>query len=590
MSARSQHRRRKVFAIAETYVIEAPLRRSAGDIFGWMTKYFIMDSPTSADRPSASADHEDVGPSEASQTRTNDADAADGISGHNNLEEMAVVLSASGGLLTAPAAASSNTCEPNAMGSVNNTSISWAVDGSDELGLSSLQKPGKPQQLTSTGVAATGTKKLRSAVLSNGSSSETSGQQGSGQFLGSSSLTVAAMPIGCYLGRDLSTNELVVMYVQKLSPLGVALRGVVHQIGMILSALWDVDGARHIPGVPRCLHWGTSNNKYESLVMPALGPKLASLLRYCGGRLSEKTVVLLGIQLLEMLQHFHSKSVIHNDLSPHTLRFGASTLDSHVVYASSLAFSVLTVCPAPNGAAAHVAGASGSRCQPQSNASSAPGGVSSTSLTSHVGDMLDSEILSVSARSGRSAQGVEPTLAAALEANNVARHNNLFFCSARYHLGLPLSHADDVESLAFVLAYCYSGELPWRVLVDENRGVFHSSRVSADDASASPAKEVSQARQLYKMKEQFVLHSHRSELPPPVKLLFSSVQKFNRNTKAPGAQDQHLCAASQVARCAETQQAYVELLCAFRLYLRDTLATREDYVFDWNFMLPRKHK
>ncbi|KAK3943171.1 kinase-like domain-containing protein [Diplogelasinospora grovesii] len=76
-------------------------------------------------------------------------------------------------------------------------------------------------------------------------------------------------------------------------------------------------------GIPR-LRWSgreTSGDCY-ALVQDVLGPSLEDLFKYCGGRFSLKTVLLIADQALSRLQYIQSNGIVHRDIKPDNLLMG----------------------------------------------------------------------------------------------------------------------------------------------------------------------------------------------------------------------------------------------------------------------------
>jgi casein kinase I homolog HRR25 len=79
---------------------------------------------------------------------------------------------------------------------------------------------------------------------------------------------------------------------------------------------------RRSVGVPK-LHWYGSEGDYTVMVLDALGPNLGTLLEYCGGTFSLKTVLLIAKQALCRLQRMHSRLYAHCDIKPENLVMGS---------------------------------------------------------------------------------------------------------------------------------------------------------------------------------------------------------------------------------------------------------------------------
>lgn len=83
------------------------------------------------------------------------------------------------------------------------------------------------------------------------------------------------------------------------------------------------------PGFPRLRYCGFEPRR-SVLVMDLLGPSLTRLRALCGGRLSFKTVLMLGIQLMNRLEDLHSEGYIHRDISEANVLLGRGEDDQIV--------------------------------------------------------------------------------------------------------------------------------------------------------------------------------------------------------------------------------------------------------------------
>mmetsp|Transcript_7633 Transcript_7633/g.14373 ORF Transcript_7633/g.14373 Transcript_7633/m.14373 type:complete len:307 (+) Transcript_7633:313-1233(+) len=83
-------------------------------------------------------------------------------------------------------------------------------------------------------------------------------------------------------------------------------------------------------GIPK-VHWFTKEGDYNVMVMDLLGPSLEDLLSFCGRKLSLKTVLMLGDQLVTRMEFLHSRSFIHRDVKPENFLMGVGK-KSNMVY------------------------------------------------------------------------------------------------------------------------------------------------------------------------------------------------------------------------------------------------------------------
>lgn len=67
------------------------------------------------------------------------------------------------------------------------------------------------------------------------------------------------------------------------------------------------------------------------MVIDLLGPSLEDLFVYCGKKLSLKTVLLIGEQLVSRIETFQIKGFIHRDLKPENILIGLEE-NSSVLY------------------------------------------------------------------------------------------------------------------------------------------------------------------------------------------------------------------------------------------------------------------
>ena len=70
------------------------------------------------------------------------------------------------------------------------------------------------------------------------------------------------------------------------------------------------------------LHWFGSEADCNVMVVDLLGKSLEDLLERQGRRMSEKTVAMLGKQMVDRVEWLHSQSIIHRDIKPDNFLMG----------------------------------------------------------------------------------------------------------------------------------------------------------------------------------------------------------------------------------------------------------------------------
>ena len=78
---------------------------------------------------------------------------------------------------------------------------------------------------------------------------------------------------------------------------------------------------RGVEGVPQTYHFGQLY-EYQCLVLELLGPSLEDLFNFCNRKFSIKTVSLLALQMLDVIERVHDKRFIHRDIKPANFLMG----------------------------------------------------------------------------------------------------------------------------------------------------------------------------------------------------------------------------------------------------------------------------
>ncbi len=67
------------------------------------------------------------------------------------------------------------------------------------------------------------------------------------------------------------------------------------------------------------------------MLMDLLGQSLEDLFTYQGNKLSLKTVLMLGEQMIDRIQIVHEKNLLHRDIKPDNFMMGIGK-NAHLVY------------------------------------------------------------------------------------------------------------------------------------------------------------------------------------------------------------------------------------------------------------------
>ena len=153
-------------------------------------------------------------------------------------------------------------------------------------------------------------------------------------------------------------------------------------------------------GIPKIVDYFTDGD-FNILVMQRMGKSLEDVLEENGGQLDARTVLALGVRLLQALQHVHEKGMIHRDLKPQNMMLSTDKNDSRV-YLIDFGLSKRFLDP----------------------------------VTGHV-------------EYARNRKGLTGTPR---------------YASVSSHLGAEQSRRDDLESLVYILLYLRVGRVPWQGL------------------------------------------------------------------------------------------------------------------------------
>lgn len=74
-------------------------------------------------------------------------------------------------------------------------------------------------------------------------------------------------------------------------------------------------------GFPQSYWFGVEGD-YNVLVMNILGPNLQQLFHYCDNSFGLKTVLLIGLALMDRLELVHKRNFVHRDMKPENILIG----------------------------------------------------------------------------------------------------------------------------------------------------------------------------------------------------------------------------------------------------------------------------
>lgn len=222
---------------------------------------------------------------------------------------------------------------------------------------------------------------------------------------------------GCiYLVSDMSQPKSTVALAAKVEPRDCQYP----QIGYETRVYRELGGA---PGVPSIV-WAGTDAGHNVMIMELLGYSLEELFNYCGRKFSLKTVLCLGVEMLQRLKHVHARGFVHRDVKPDNFLFGLGE-HAETLYLVDFGLCKRYLDPATR---------------------------------AHIPD-----------RGGKQLTGTPR------------------YASVRTHEGREQSRRDDLESLAYVLFYFLAGALPWQGKPEKKKQAGYSAVMVMKNSAAAGA-------------------------------------------------------------------------------------------------------
>lgn len=185
-------------------------------------------------------------------------------------------------------------------------------------------------------------------------------------------------------------------------------------------------------GIPRVVDFHQAE-QHALLVYELLGLDLETRRKECGGRLSFKTVCMLADQMFARIEFVHKAGILHRDIKPQNFAMGLSPDDYHDV--------------------------------------KRPNRQLSAGRDENVLFLFD---FGLSVRTSQRS--------ASKKSRRADLVGTVRFSSVNTHTTQPQCFSDDVESLLYVVAYLYRGELPWQKL-DDRRQPYPQIKKSKEQTS-----------------------------------------------------------------------------------------------------------
>ncbi len=185
-------------------------------------------------------------------------------------------------------------------------------------------------------------------------------------------------------------------------------------------------------GIPKIFACGTYKN-CRYIVMELIGPSLDKFFILCEKKLKLETVVYLGLQMIDRIEHFHSKGFIHRDIKPNNFLFGKfnrqMTSEDKTVHIIDFGLSTTYLEQNPD--------------YKEYNNISLNNDLNNQNIYNN-DNQVNPAYRHIPIKEGARFVGTPR------------------YASLNTHLGIRQSRRDDMESIAYIIIYFLIGDLPWQ--------------------------------------------------------------------------------------------------------------------------------
>jgi serine/threonine protein kinase len=116
-----------------------------------------------------------------------------------------------------------------------------------------------------------------------------------------------------FQGEDRETGNAIALKLEEINKEESELRSVLREASLLIR----LEGIRGIPQVI----WSGTEHSYDVLVMKLLGKDLAGIMKILK-KMTIPTVVRIALQLLEIIEQVHERSIVHRDIKPENILIG----------------------------------------------------------------------------------------------------------------------------------------------------------------------------------------------------------------------------------------------------------------------------